>query len=281
MMIGTSRDVAQPPADLDAVHAGQHQVEHDEVGAPAAHRRQGGLPVAGLGRPRGRRRAGRTPPPRAPSRRRRRRAPQPRPAPSRRRRRDSGPDQRKASAGRGEGQAVTARPAPGRARPPSGRRLEPPRSRPGRRDAPACSTASGPSSAQANGVDAEPPARRCSRCTRRPVPGAARSTTTRPPACTRRRARRSSATGSPPMPMLPSASSAVSQRPSWGRAPKTSRCRARMPRCRARATASGARSTPSTSWPRAASSAASRPGPQPEVDGGAPAAFEHEAVTTR
>ena len=65
------------------------------------------------------------------------------------------------------------------------------------------------------------------------------------------------------MPRLPSASSTVSQRPSPGSWSNTDRHSARAPRDVVRSTAALAMSTPSTGWPRWASAAASRPGPQP------------------
>ena len=104
--------------------------------------------------------------------------------------------------------------------------------------------------------------RRASWC-RRPVPGAARSQTTRPVRSSSSTARRSSRTGAPPMPMLPSASSTVFQRPSPGSGSKTLRRRAETPRRRAWSTASRTMSTPSTTCPRSARCALIRPGPQP------------------
>jgi len=73
----------------------------------------------------------------------------------------------------------------------------------------------------------------------------------------------SSRAGSPPMPMLPSASRTVAQRPCPGSGSNTERCRAGAPAWRTRATAAGEMSTPSAGIPRSVSATVSRPGPQP------------------
>ena len=73
----------------------------------------------------------------------------------------------------------------------------------------------------------------------------------------------SSAAGSPPMPMLPSASSTVRQRPAPGPG-RTRRCSsARPPAARVISTAYGVTSMPRAGSPRSASATVSRPGPEP------------------
>lgn len=89
------------------------------------------------------------------------------------------------------------------------------------------------------------------------------STTTRPPSRTISAQRASSATGSPPMPMLPSITSAVSHRPPSGIGSKADPCTAVPPERRAIATASTDTSTPSAGMPRACAATRIRPGPQP------------------
>ena len=85
--------------------------------------------------------------------------------------------------------------------------------------------------------------------TRSPVPGGDSSTTTRPPGRAPRAPARSSRTGSPPMPMLPSASSAVCQRPSPGTVEDVAPQR-RWRRARGSARRPpGTTSMPSATWP--------------------------------
>ena len=153
-------------------------------------------------------------------------------------------------------------PAPPPARRPSGRRR-----RASRAAKPAAvateGIASAPTTDHGNGSEVSPPAlsRTLPEC--RPVPGGARSATTRPPGASSWAMRRSRRTGSPPMPRLPSASSTVSHRPSAGTRSKTLRRIAETPRSRVCQIASGTTSIPSTISPRSASSWVIRPGPQP------------------
>ena len=78
------------------------------------------------------------------------------------------------------------------------------------------------------------------------------STRTRPRGCRISRTRRSRATGSPPMPTLPSSRRTVRHRPWPGRRSKTERRITGAPRRRARATAVGEMSRPRAMTPRAA-----------------------------
>ena len=82
--------------------------------------------------------------------------------------------------------------------------------------------------------------------------------------------RRSSSTGSPPMPMLPSASRAHTQSPSPGSRSNTSRHSALTPRARVNETASGTMSIPRTPMPREARWQLILPAPQPTSSAGPP-----------
>ena len=109
-------------------------------------------------------------------------------------------------------------------------------------------------------------------------PGWSRSTTTRPAAEISSAARRSSLTGSPPMPMLPSASSAVSQRPS----PGSSREDVAPQRAPPRGARSGRRLRHDVDPQRGDAARHSACGQPPrsaaDVDGGSAAAAEQELV---
>ena len=94
------------------------------------------------------------------------------------------------------------------------------------------------------------------------LPGSA-STRSWPPGASSCAQRRSSRAGSPPIPILPSASSTVAQRPCPGSESNTEQCRAGAPARRTRATAAREMSTPSAGIPRSVSATVSRPGPQP------------------
>ncbi len=89
------------------------------------------------------------------------------------------------------------------------------------------------------------------------------SAISRPPGHRSSATRSSRARGSPPMPMLPSMSRTVSQRPSPGSGSNTERRSAWPPRRTVWSTAASLTSMPRTTRPRAASSATSRPGPHP------------------
>ena len=73
----------------------------------------------------------------------------------------------------------------------------------------------------------------------------------------------SSTAGAPPIPMLPSSSSAVPQRPCPGTRSKIDRCSTGAPRRRAMASAGSEMSMPSVTMPDSASARAWRAGPQP------------------
>ena len=143
----------------------------------------------------------------------------------------------------GRGGAGGARP-PGRGR--RWRRRRPPPSR---------TTAPGTGPARAA------PGRAANR--RSALVGGSTSTTTVPSAASSSPQRRSSRSGSPPMPMLPSARSTVRHRPWPGSGSKTDFWRTGAPRLRHSATAAGAGSTPSATVPRWARPMTNRPGPQP------------------
>ncbi len=98
------------------------------------------------------------------------------------------------------------------------------------------------------------------------APGGSSSTSSVPAGESSSRARRRSAPGAPPMPMLPSSSSAVSHVPAPGIEPNSEPSTASTPRARAICTATGERSTPSD---RPGSAARWRPGPQPRSSTGA------------
>ena len=88
------------------------------------------------------------------------------------------------------------------------------------------------------------PRRRAPHDTLKPLvatPGPSTSTRARPPGRKSSRTRRNSRAGSPPIPTLPSRSSAVPHRPSLGSGSKTERCVTAAPRARAAAAAAARR----------------------------------------
>ena len=89
------------------------------------------------------------------------------------------------------------------------------------------------------------------------------STRTSPSGRTSSAQRRSRSAGSPPIPMFPSISSTLPQRPSPGSRSCTGRCSADAPRDVVSETARGDTSTPSAGIPRSASAVTIRPGPHP------------------
>ena len=95
------------------------------------------------------------------------------------------------------------------------------------------------------------------------VRGGPTSASTRPVSHSREATRRSSTEGAPPMPMFPSRSSAVRQRPWPGTRSKIDRRSTGAPRRRAMASAGREMSMPRVTMPASASARAWRAGPQP------------------